>query len=144
MDNVLKSIGIDLLKECLDVSPINDMKWTQRCNMDWHKYWNRIFVMADSRGRYFPWTLMHNNINMTWTKTRWCSGYYDFLRVIQRSKKNSKDWFNAEVQRINMCAKTKCCVQGWLYELLVMFSKTAWLASFNFSPIQIDEYLFLI
>jgi hypothetical protein len=32
LDNVLKSTGIDSSKEGLDVSPINDMKQTQRCN----------------------------------------------------------------------------------------------------------------
>jgi hypothetical protein len=43
------------------------------------------------------------------------------------------------------CVQRKSVVfKGNSKSYLVMFSKTAWLASFNFSPIQIDEYLFLI
>jgi hypothetical protein len=51
---VLKSIRIESLQEGLDVSPINDMKLTQRCklvdkmNMDLNGYWIKIFVMVDS------------------------------------------------------------------------------------------------
>ena len=55
------------------------------------------------------------------------------------------NWLSAEVQRIMTRVNDKVpCSRVTLRSARRCSQETAWLVPFNFPPIQIDEYLFLI
>ena len=85
------------------------------------------------QGKYFPWTLRHNN--KTWHGPKLCSGYRDLRWVTQRSERDSKDWLSAEVQRIMIWENDKVpCSRATLRSARWCSQETAWLAPFNFFP----------
>jgi hypothetical protein len=60
MDNVLESTGIDSSREGLDVSPINDMKQTWRC--DWQIKWT--WTDTGFEARYLGWMTLEADTSL--------------------------------------------------------------------------------